>query len=108
MNKEASKGYKKADTELNNVYEKILTLYKSDSIFIDRLKKSQKTWILHRDAEVEMKFPAKNKQLEYGSAYPMCVSNLLKKMTEERTEKLKVWINGIEEGDMCTGSVRMN
>lgn len=32
---------------------------------------------------------------------------ILKELTEERTEKLKVWLNGIEEGDMCIGSVKL-
>ena len=108
MNRNANEEYKKADIELNNVYQKILTEYKSDSIFIDRLKKAQRIWILYRDAEVEMKFPAENKQLEYGSVYSMCISNFLTNLTKERTEKLKVWLNGIEEGDMCSGSVKMN
>lgn len=107
MQGKASEEYRKADIELNNVYQKILIEYKSDSIFIDRLKKTQSIWISYRDAELEMKFPAENKQLEYGSIYPMCVSIFLKELTEERTEKLKVWLNGIEEGDMCLGSVKL-
>ena len=107
MNKEANTEYKKADIELNNVYQKILTEYKSDSIFIDRFKKTQRIWISYRDAELEMKFPAKNKRGQYGSVYPMCFSYFLKELTEERTEKLKVWLIGIEEGDVCTGSVKM-
>ena len=74
MNKESSNEYKKVDIELNNVYQKILSEYKSDSTFIDRLKKAQRIWITYRDAELEMKFPADNKQAEYGSVYPMCVS----------------------------------
>ncbi|WP_299439364.1 lysozyme inhibitor LprI family protein [uncultured Aquimarina sp.] len=85
MNKDANNEYQKADIELNNVYQKILIEYKSDSVFIDRLKKVQRIWISYRDAELEMKFPAKNKQAEYGSVYPMCVSNFLKKLTEQRT-----------------------
>lgn len=108
INKEASEEYKKADIELNNVYQNILTEYKFDSIFIDRLKKTQRIWISYRDAELEMKFPAENKQAQYGSVFPMCVSFFLKKLTNERTEKLKIWLNGIEEGDVCSGSVKTN
>ena len=108
MHKEASEAYKKSDIELNNVYQKILAEYTSDSIFIDRLKKTQRIWIIYRDSELEMKFPGKNKQVEYGSIYPMCVSIYLKELTEDRTDKLRVWLNGIEEGDMCSGSVKTN
>ncbi len=108
MHKKASEEYKKADTELNNVYKKILTEYKADTNFIDRLIKAQCIWITHRDAELEMRFPAEDKQLEYGSVYPMCVSIFLKELTEERTEKLKIWLTGIEEGTICKGSIKIN
>jgi uncharacterized protein YecT (DUF1311 family) len=108
INKEANSKFEKADDELHDVYQKILTEYKSDTIFIDRLKKTQKIWISYRDAELEMKFPAKNKQIEYGNVYPMCVSLFLKKLTYERTENLKVWLNGIQEGDICSGSIKTN
>jgi len=107
MNKNADEEYKKSDNELNIVFQKILTEYSSDSIFIERLKKTQRIWISYRDAELEMKFPAENKQLEYGSVYPICTSQFLKELTEERTEKLKIWLNGIDEGDMCSGSVKL-
>jgi uncharacterized protein YecT (DUF1311 family) len=107
MNTDASNAYKKVDMELNNVYQKVLTEYKSDLTFINRLKKAQRIWISYRDAELEMKFPAENKQYEYGSIYPMCVSYFLKGLTEERTEKLRVWLTGIQEGDACSGSVKM-
>lgn len=107
MNKEASNAYKKADANLNNVYKQILAKYKTDTVFIDKLRKTQRIWITYRDAELEMKFPAENKQLEYGSVYPMCVSLFLKELTEERIQRLKVWIDGAEEGDICTGSVKL-
>ncbi len=39
MNKTANVEYINADSELNSIYQKILTEYKSDTVFIDRLKK---------------------------------------------------------------------
>ena len=108
INKEANKEYKKADIALHSMYQKILSEYNSDSIFINRLKKTQRIWITYRDAELGMKFPSENKQAEYGSVYPMCVSSFLEKLTKERTQKLKVWVIGINEGNICSGSVRLN
>jgi len=108
MNKKANTEYKKANIELNSIYQKILSEYNSDSIFIDRLKKTQRIWITYRDAELEMKFLAENKQAEYGSVYPMCVSYFLEELTKERTQKLEVWLIGIQEGDVCSGSVNVN
>lgn len=37
----------------------------------------------------------------------MCVSMYLEKLTRERIKTLKEWINGVEEGDVCIGSVKM-
>jgi uncharacterized protein YecT (DUF1311 family) len=108
MNKDANFEYNEADTVLNNVYQKLLSEYKSDSIFIDRLKKAQRIWLSYRDAELEMKFPAENKQLEYGNTYSMCVSIYLEELTEQRIEKLKDWLNGIDEGNICSGSIEAN
>lgn len=105
MNNEAYDLYNKADKKLNSVYQKILTEYKSDSTFTEGLKKSQRIWIKFRDSELEMKYP-NYKELYYGSSHPMCRAFYLKELTEERTEKLKIWLNGIKEGDMCSGSVK--
>ena len=43
----------------------------------------------------------------YGRVQPMCWYMELVNLTEERTKKLKVWIDGIEEGDACSGSVKI-
>ncbi|MCF6297464.1 MAG: lysozyme inhibitor LprI family protein [Flavobacteriaceae bacterium] len=107
MNKEAHTEFSKTDTQLNEIYQTILSKYKSNSIFVKNLKKSQRLWMQFRDAELEMKFPAENKQLEYGSIYPMCVSIFIKKLTEKRIETLKEWVSGTEEGDVCNGSVKI-
>lgn len=107
MNQDAHLAYQKADKELNRVYQAILTEYKSEPLFIERLKVAQRLWINFRDAELDMRFPKTDKGYNYGSVYPMCVSLILKEMTEERTKKLMVWLEGIEEGEMCLGSIKM-
>jgi uncharacterized protein YecT (DUF1311 family) len=107
MHVEASDLFKKADDELNLVYQEILSEYQTDSIFIKRLKEVQMVWISFRDAELEMRFPIENKQLGYGSSYPVCALNYLTELTEKRIEHLKTWTKGIEEGEMCTGSVKL-
>lgn len=107
LNLKASENLKASDIELNQVYSKVLKKYKSDSIFISALKKTQRLWITFRDAELEMKFPAENKQMYYGSIYPMCVSEFLKEMTDTRTEKLRSYLIGQEEGDACQGAIHI-
>jgi uncharacterized protein YecT (DUF1311 family) len=105
MNKESMNSFEKADKELNEVYKKILTEYKSDTIFIKNLKSSQRIWITFRDAELKMKYPEREPGW-YGSMHPMCVSEYLEELTKERTKTLKAWLEGIEEGDGCGGSIK--
>lgn len=38
----------------------------------------------------------------------MCRVSYLLELTEERTKKLKIWLTGIPEGDICSGSVKTN
>ncbi len=104
MNLEASESYKKADIELNDIYKAILKEYKEDTTFIKNLKASQRVWITYRDAELKVKYPDPR---SYGSVYPMCVSMYMEILTRERINTLKVWIDGIEEGEVCKGSVKM-
>ena len=104
MNQETNKKYLNADDELNRVFNQILIDYQDDTIFIEKLKSSQRLWIKFLDAELEMKFPESNKRY-YGSIYPMCASFYLKQLTKERTEKLKDWLKPIPEGEGCAGSI---
>ncbi len=106
MNRSESKSLEKTDKELNEIYKTILTEYKSDSTFIQNLKASQRLWVKFRDAELKVKYPETEPRY-YGSVYPMCVSIYLEKLTHERIETLQQWIDGIEEGDVCSGSVKM-
>lgn len=107
MNEDAQSDYKKADKELNAVYSKILSEYKSDAKFVAKLKASQNLWIKFRDAELEMKYPETDKSLSYGSVYPMCANYYLSQLTEARTKTLKEWLTGTEEGDVCSGSLKI-
>jgi len=107
MDNNAYAEFNKADKELNKVYQKILTEYKSDSIFVKNLKNAQNIWVKFRDAELEMKYP-NYKELHYGTSYSMCKNYYLKELTKERTKKLKVWLIGIKEGEICSGSVKIN
>ena len=107
MNQEAAKNFKKADKELNSVYNQILKEYQADTKFITNLKVAQRAWIKFRDAEMNALFPEEDTQVQYGSVFPMCWSTAITDLTNERVKKLKVWLNGIEEGDMCSGSIKI-
>jgi len=104
MNMNAYSDYKKADAELNCVYQKILKSYFRETTFIKKFRNAQRLWIQLRDAELAAKYP---KSGAYGSVAPMCESIYLETLTRDRIKFLNVWVTGIEEGEVCLGSVRM-
>lgn len=105
MNKEAATDYRKADAELNKVYQQIMEEYADDPTFLAALRTSQRNWITFRDSELKMKYPEREPGW-YGSIQPMCVSYYLAELTNERTTKLRTWLIGTEEGDACVGTVK--
>lgn len=105
INADAQEAYKKADKELNEVYKKILTDYQSDTLFIKNFKKSQRIWVSFRDAELKVKYPETEPGF-YGSSFSMCVANYLETLTLDRIKTLKKWLEGSEEGDVCSGSIK--
>jgi len=101
--------YRKADQQLNQLYQQVLKLYAKDAVFLKAFKASQLAWLKFRDAQAEALFPKQPnqvKQVTYGSAYSLCSCNALTSLTNDRNKQLKVWVVGIEEGDVCAGSVR--
>ena len=107
MNITANQKYIKEDKELNQVYSQILKDYKYDPVFISKLKTAQNLWIKFRDAEMNAIFPEMDKQSNYGSVFPMCWNIHLTRLTNERIKTLKIWQIGIEEGDVCSGSIKI-
>lgn len=103
LNKQAGQEYKNADKKLNDVYQLILKDYAANKAFTKNLKDAQRIWIQFRDAQVQAMYPAAAKS--YGSAFPMCRANYLTELTNQRTEALRVWLNGLPQGDVCTGSI---
>jgi len=94
---------KKADAELNAAYAGILKKMAGDTLFIEKLKVAQRAWVAFRDAELTARFPATDKS-EYGTIYNLCYCTELAELTRRRTEQLKPWQDGVEQGDGCVGS----
>lgn len=93
-----------ADQALNKVYQAILKQHANDKPFIDSLKQAQRAWLKWRDAEMLAIYPAREEPGYYGSSFNGCWNDQLASMTRERTRQLKKWLDGVEEGDMCSGS----
>ncbi|WP_316740747.1 lysozyme inhibitor LprI family protein [Pedobacter antarcticus] len=103
MNSSAAGSYKQADNELNRVYQNILKEYSAKAQFIKNIKAAQRLWLKLRDADLAARFPEKG---QYGSAESMCRASYLESLTRDRIKVLKVWVDGIPEGDVCNGSVK--
>lgn len=105
MNEEICEDMLKVEKELENVVKKIRKKYYNDTLFLTKLEMSQKRWIKYRESQIELKFPAEDKQLEYGSLYPICYCLEKIMITEQRIRYLEMWVNGVIEGNVCPGSV---
>lgn len=103
LNKQAGQEYKDADKKLNEIYQLILKEYAPNKTFVKNLKEAQRIWIQFRDAQVSVMYPGSAKS--YGSVFPMCKANYLAELTHQRTDALRVWLNGLPQGDVCTGSI---
>nr|WP_207765264.1 lysozyme inhibitor LprI family protein [Solitalea longa] len=106
MNEKAAKEYQKTDKELNTVYQKVLKEYSADTAFVKNLKIAQRIWIQFRDAEMLAKYPNREDGY-YGSMQPICWFAYKTELTLDRIKKLKVWLAGTEDGDGCSGSVKI-
>jgi len=94
-----------ADAELNRVYKAILEKYKEDALFVEKLRAAQRAWLTFRDAEIEAKYPHTKEPGFYGSSIRMCDPLYRVQLIQERIKKLREWLDGSEEGDVCSGSV---
>ena len=105
MNAETAGEFQAADKQLNFIYQEILSNYADDEAFIASLKEAQRCWIAFRDAQLKMKYPDREPGY-YGSILPSCEAMYLAELTQERIKTLQVWIDGVQEGDVCAGTVR--
>ena len=76
MNRCADLDARTADTDLNHVYQELLAKLKGDDNATKKLRAAQQAWIAFRDAHLQELYPAKDKQAEYGSIFPMCYSRV--------------------------------
>jgi uncharacterized protein YecT (DUF1311 family) len=108
LNDCANAELEKADDELNRIYQKILAKYKGDVVFLGKFREAQRAWLKFRDAQFEARFPyagTSRERSEYGSVFPMCAGLYKAELTRSRVEELRQWLDGVEEGDACSGSL---
>jgi uncharacterized protein YecT (DUF1311 family) len=89
MNTCASEEAVRADAELNDVYRKLLSKAASQQDATSKIKSAERAWVAYRDSYLDAMYPAKDKQAEYGSVYPMEVDLLRSKLTRQQVEALR-------------------
>lgn len=98
----------RADKLLNERYQTVLNLYAKDPVFLEKFRASQRAWLKFRDAELAALFPhAKTDHGYYGSILDEAWAHWQTELTEERSDQLERWIEGVEEGDVYGGSIRV-
>lgn len=89
MNACASEEAARVDAELNGVYHQLLSQAGNQEEAVAKIKTAERAWIAYRDAYMDAMYPAKNKQAEYGSIYPMQVNLLRARLTERQVTALR-------------------
>jgi uncharacterized protein YecT (DUF1311 family) len=79
----------RVDVELNDVYRKLLSMPAGEPEAVAKIKAAERAWIAYRDAYMEAMYPAKDKQAEYGSIYPMEAALLRAELTHQQVAALK-------------------
>lgn len=100
----ASTDYEGADDELNRTYEQLLKKAAGDPIAVQKIRAAQTAWVAFRDAQIAALYPSEDKQMEYGTVFPMCANLALADLTRERTKMLKHMLTPVE-GDVCDGGL---
>ncbi|MGH9775046.1 MAG: lysozyme inhibitor LprI family protein [Candidatus Acidiferrales bacterium] len=100
MNDCEVKSYRKADGQLNEIFQKLLAKYAADKQFIEKLRLAEEAWVRFRDTVIESHYSAQDKLAVYGSVWPMCYALELTELTVERTKELKLMLSPFE-GDVC-------
>ncbi|MGA7539112.1 MAG: lysozyme inhibitor LprI family protein [Steroidobacteraceae bacterium] len=75
--------------ELNQTYRKLLSEAENQSGAAAKVAAMERAWVTYRDRYMAAMYPAKDKQTEYGSGYPMEADLLLAQLTEVQINALE-------------------
>jgi uncharacterized protein YecT (DUF1311 family) len=106
LNLNSEEMYIASSNELEVLLKKIQNDYSDDTTLLNNLQNSQKKWIDYRDAQILMKYPT-NDPLRNGSGFNTCYFSYLTDLTKNRIDHLLIWDKKAEEGDICSGSIKI-
>ena len=109
MNAGAMTELQAAQVKLDGVIGEIRKNYRDDSTFLKQLEATQKAWEAFRDSQIRLRYPVgkgENAREIYGSVYPVCEARAKIVLVNARSKQLQPWLDGMEEGDVCAGSIK--
>jgi uncharacterized protein YecT (DUF1311 family) len=65
MNRCANEELTRVETRLNTTYAKLLTFVSADQPSTEKIRAAERAWITYRDAYIDAKYPAVDKQAAY-------------------------------------------
>jgi uncharacterized protein YecT (DUF1311 family) len=89
MNGCANEEAKRVHEELNKIYKLLLSKVRSNAVAAAKIQTAQRACVAYRDAYIDAMYPAKDKQAEYGSIFPMEVDLLATKLTRQQIGALQ-------------------
>jgi uncharacterized protein YecT (DUF1311 family) len=98
MQSQACFAYANAGHELDALYSTLLSSHKGEVAFVRRLRSTQEAWKGYREKELDFLFPLGDPTA--GSSTGMCRCIMAEKITRQRIEILKKWLEP-DEGDVC-------
>lgn len=108
LNEQMGRDLQDAEAVMAATLASIQRLYAEDAQFLHCLAESQRAWEVYRDRQLAMIFPYKDDpNVSYGTVFPMCWAIWKARLTMQRITELKLWVDGIKEGDVCRGSIRV-
>jgi uncharacterized protein YecT (DUF1311 family) len=89
MNICASQEAARVDASLKDAFHGLLSKVSGQEAAVAKITAVENAWTSYRDAYIEAMYPAKDKQSEYGSLYPMNANLLRAKLTQRQIIALK-------------------
>lgn len=90
INRQVCGKMKKADKDVDDLFNNLVKTYNYDPVFVKYLKETQKAWIEYRNARMQAIYPPEYHD-SYGSVITSCQCNAQAKLDEERLADLDQW-----------------
>ena len=94
------------EDKLRDMLVAIESLYAGDEAFLAALAASQVAWAHYRDGQLRLIFPLG--PATPGTVHPFCYALWKSRLTAARIVELQPWRDGVAQGDVCAGSIRIN